>query len=320
MLGSVRFLELPQEYWSPNILSAIASCLGTPMRLDAATSKCPLERSFGHFARVLIDIDLSAKIRHKLWVEREGYAFLVNVEYENLPLFCSHCRNIGHIFSTCKLVKVNQEKVITHEKHKCLGKKHVPVQKDDLGKEPTDCLTNNVTDTCVDNNPRLEKTTVDGEVVSIDTVHEEDMGAQCQENLSVSTEERSKKAIHDVFGSDSSNSANCEPNREHYPDMRLVGSWNDALDKSNVVGDNNLNPRVAHDIEILRQYACKGDVANMRPRVYTDEEEREAAIKYLKNRFTATEEPFTEVVSKTTKKNLKGFRVHNTRSKGKSPD
>jgi len=123
----VRFLELPQEYWSPNILSAIASCLGTPMCLDAATSKCPLERSFGHFTRVLIDIDLSAKIRHKLWVEREGYAFLVNVEYESLPLFCSHCRNIGHSFSTCKLVKVNQEKVITHEKHKCLGKKQVPV-------------------------------------------------------------------------------------------------------------------------------------------------------------------------------------------------
>jgi len=40
-------------------------------------------------------------------------------------------------------------------------------------------LTNNVTDACVDNNPHLEvlKTTVDGEVVSIDTVHEEDMGA-----------------------------------------------------------------------------------------------------------------------------------------------
>ena len=75
-------------------------------------------------------------------------------------------------------------------------------------------------------------------------------------------------------GSDSSNSDNYEPNREHYPDVRLVGSWNDALDKSNVVGDDNLNPMVAHDIEILRQYACKGDVANMRPRVYTDEDER----------------------------------------------
>jgi len=37
----------------PNILSAIASCLGTLMCLDAATSKCPLERSFGHFSKPL---------------------------------------------------------------------------------------------------------------------------------------------------------------------------------------------------------------------------------------------------------------------------
>jgi len=140
-------------------------------------------------------------------------------------------------------------------------------------------------------------------------------------NVSVSTEERSKKAIHDVFGSGYSNSANYESQREDYPDMRLVGSWNDALEKLNV--DDNLNPNVAHDMEILRKYACKGnDVANTRPRVYTDEEKIEAAINYLKNRSTTTiEEPFTEVVSKTTKKNLKkDFHVHNTRSKGRLSD
>jgi hypothetical protein len=66
----VHLLELPREYWSRNIILAIVSCLGTPMTLDAATSKCPLERSFGYYARVLIEIDLSTKIRHKLWVER----------------------------------------------------------------------------------------------------------------------------------------------------------------------------------------------------------------------------------------------------------
>jgi len=79
----------------------------------------------------------------------------------------------------------------------------------------------------------------------------------------VSTKESTKNAIHDVFGSGSSNSANCEPYRDDYPDMRLVGLWNDALEKLNVVADDNLNPIVAHDIEILRKYACKGnDVAN----------------------------------------------------------
>jgi hypothetical protein len=319
----VRLLELPQEYWSHNILFAIASCLETPIILDAATSKCPLERSFGHFARVLIDIDLSTKLRHKLWVEREGYAFLVNVHYENLPLFCSHCSNIGHTFSSCKLVKVVQEKLDTHEKHKRLGNKTIHVQKNDLGKESVECVAN-ATEACVDNNPLLGfvdstklKATVDGEVVSIDTLHPDNIGANGNENLSVSSEERCKKAIHDVFGSNSSVSTNNEHQREHYPDMRLIGSWSDEVTnlsnpvtKSNeIVTDDNLNPRVAHNLEILRQYVWKGNEATYTgPQVYTDEEERAAAINYLRNRAATTEEPFTEVVSKAGKKNLKkGF-------------
>jgi len=183
----VRFLELPQEYWSHNIIFTIASCLGTPLRLDAATSKCPLERSFGHFIRVLVDIDLSSKIRHKLWVEREGYAFLANVDYENLPLFCSQCHIIGHSFSSCKLVKVDQEKVATNEKHKRMGNKSTSVSKDDVGKESIECVTSNVTKAVVDNNPLLGfvdgtnlKTT--GEVV-VDTMHP--VVTQGNENLSV---------------------------------------------------------------------------------------------------------------------------------------
>jgi len=157
-----------------NIIFAIASCLGTPLRLDAETSKCPLERSFGHFARVLIDIDLSANIRHKLWVEREGYAFLVNVVYENLPLFCSQCHNIGHGFSSYKLVKVDQEKVTTNEKHKRMGNKPTPIPKNDLGKESVECVTNNASKAVVDNNPLLGF--VGGSNV-VDTMHREDMVA-----------------------------------------------------------------------------------------------------------------------------------------------
>lgn len=52
------------------------------------------------------------------------------------------------------------------------------------------------------------KATVDGEVVSIDTLHPDDTGANGNEKLSVSTEERCKKAIYDTFGSSSSVSTN----------------------------------------------------------------------------------------------------------------
>ncbi|MCI90108.1 DUF4283 domain protein, partial [Trifolium medium] len=64
----------------------------------------------------------------------------------------------------------------------------------------------------------------------------------------------------------------------------------------------------AHDLEILKQYWEDKDPRDIGRRVYTNEEEREAAIKFLKNRATAIEEPFTDVVPKAKKKNLqKGF-------------
>lgn len=87
--------------------------------------------------------------------------------------------------------------------------------------------------------------------------------------------------------------------------MRLVGSWSDEvtnlsnpLTKLNeIVTDDNLNSNVAHKSEILRQYIWKGNEATYTgPRVYTDEEERAAAINYMRNRAAIAEEPFTEVV------------------------
>jgi len=79
-----------------------------------------------------------------------------------------------------------------------------------------------------------------------------------------------------------------------------------------------LNPNVAHDLEVLRQH-WKGNV-DTGSRLYTDEEEIAISVNYLKNRSAASEEPFTEVVSKSKKKKMqKGFQVHNTRSKGRLP-
>ena len=69
-------------------------------------------------------------------------------------------------------------------------------------------------------------------------------------------------------------------------------------------------------LEVLRQHVWKENDA-FKGRIYTDEEEREAALNFLKNRYVPPEEPFTEVVSKAKKKNMKkGIHVHNTRSRG----
>lgn len=81
-----------------NILFEIAKSGGVLVSLDIETSKSSFDRAFGHLARVLIKVDLSIKF----WVNREGFSFITNLEYENFPHFCSHCQIIGLAFATCK--------------------------------------------------------------------------------------------------------------------------------------------------------------------------------------------------------------------------
>lgn len=67
----VRILDLPQENWSPKLLFEIVGGIDSPIVLDEATKS----RSFGHFARVLVDLDLTGKLLSEFLVERESFAF-----------------------------------------------------------------------------------------------------------------------------------------------------------------------------------------------------------------------------------------------------
>lgn len=66
----IRLMELP-EYWMVQTLFEIASAVGTPLLIDAATQN----RTLDHYARVLVDMDLSKRIFDEVLVEREGYTF-----------------------------------------------------------------------------------------------------------------------------------------------------------------------------------------------------------------------------------------------------
>jgi len=72
----IRLLNLPQEYWLERTLMEIFGAIGTPLIIDVATQK----RTFGHYARVLVDIDFSCWLFYEITVEREGYAFPVEVK------------------------------------------------------------------------------------------------------------------------------------------------------------------------------------------------------------------------------------------------
>jgi len=94
----IRLVELPQEYWRERTLLEIASAVGTPIDIDGPTR----ERKFGHYARILVDIDLSKTTYDEVLVERDGFALMVEIQYERRPLFCHHCYTICHNVTTCK--------------------------------------------------------------------------------------------------------------------------------------------------------------------------------------------------------------------------
>lgn len=73
------------------------------MTIDEAT----LSRKFGLFARVLVDVDLSAQLFESVLVESEGFALPISVQYERLPLFCVQCKMLGHSTQNCK--KLHQD-------------------------------------------------------------------------------------------------------------------------------------------------------------------------------------------------------------------
>jgi len=94
----IRLWELPQEYWMERTLYEIVGAVGTPLLIDNVTRN----RLYGHYARILVDLDLSKDIFYEIMVEREGFAFPLAIEYEGLPDFCKHCQSIGHDVPKCR--------------------------------------------------------------------------------------------------------------------------------------------------------------------------------------------------------------------------
>jgi hypothetical protein len=129
----VKFFGLSQEYWHKNILFAIASSIGTPICIDSVTAKPMHERTFGQFARILVDMDLSQPLRFKVLVERKCFAFFVELEYENVPDFCNNCQVIGHHVDNCRRLNMdemrNTDKDIVSKKKPAVIPKKVYVPK-----------------------------------------------------------------------------------------------------------------------------------------------------------------------------------------------
>lgn len=93
---------MSQEYWRPNIIFVIASSIWTPIYIDSASNKAHFERDFGHFVTVLLDLDQIKELSYKILMERIGFAFFMEMEYEKVPEFCHYYTCIGHSYGKCR--------------------------------------------------------------------------------------------------------------------------------------------------------------------------------------------------------------------------
>lgn len=95
----VKFPKLGQEYWDYEILMTLAKGLGMPVGVDQRT----LDREYGYFASVLVDIDLAKHVPDRVNVkEEDGTEFTQTVEIPKLPAYCNHCKMVGHLITQCR--------------------------------------------------------------------------------------------------------------------------------------------------------------------------------------------------------------------------
>ena len=67
------------------------------MRIDDVI----LNGDYGHYVRILNDIDLPSSLPSELMLERNGACLFISLLYENLPKFCSTCNSLGNSSSSC---------------------------------------------------------------------------------------------------------------------------------------------------------------------------------------------------------------------------
>lgn len=100
----VWFYGLNWVYWHPQILLDLARNIGVPLKIYQST----ISGDFGHFPRVLVDVELAAHILGFVLLILGGQHIDVKLHYENLLNFCIIYGNVGHSVANCQHLRKNQ--------------------------------------------------------------------------------------------------------------------------------------------------------------------------------------------------------------------
>ncbi|GKB83474.1 ATPase, F1/V1/A1 complex, alpha/beta subunit [Tanacetum coccineum] len=98
-----KLKNIPLEAWTKDGISALASSLGTPLRMDNVTAQaCQVGRGRAEFARFLVEFDVKKGFKDEIMIQYKSKENVVKgvkkvvVEYLWEPDICSNCLVFGH--------------------------------------------------------------------------------------------------------------------------------------------------------------------------------------------------------------------------------
>jgi hypothetical protein len=89
----IRIPSLNLVYYDESLLWALASLVGTPVKVDLHT----LNVARGRFARICVEVDLTKPVVGCVGINGEWY----QVQYEGLHIICTQCGCYGHLMKDC---------------------------------------------------------------------------------------------------------------------------------------------------------------------------------------------------------------------------
>jgi hypothetical protein len=216
---------------------------------------------------------MAGNLPESLWVEREQFSFDIKIEYENPSYFCFTCNCTGHSSDHCR------KDTTKNDPPKRIKQVFVPKKHEDIvqGCTKNVAIENPLTLDIIRFKEALANVLVRDGLNIVEEFSSAFGGALPLEHVG---------EVHTVDLTDISLVQNPPP-------------WCGMSSANVIPSDEVLNPNVDHDLAIVNQYWEYMDAREQG--VYTDEE-REAAIKFLKSRAATNEEPFTVVVSNKAKK------------------
>lgn len=96
----ISFNHLPIHLFQKGPLMSLASLLGRPLRIDAATRTL----SRPSVARVCVEVNLLRHLPNRIWIGHGDSGFWQSVTYDNLPHYCTSCSRLGHLDGECTTV------------------------------------------------------------------------------------------------------------------------------------------------------------------------------------------------------------------------